>query len=158
MKKTLLPFFAIAMLLSRFDIPVVATFQGKDADWIRSFKADDIEIFYQTEKVGSENYEVKIKVVNNRSKAIRVWTRIKNKFDSSLPDLNFPPNTPFVKNTKAYGDKCELIVPAQGSTICEGIKVSRQKIESVNLTRWINEDIAQEEDKKKKNTKVPWKN
>jgi hypothetical protein len=130
----------------------------KDDEWTRSYKEDDIEIFYQAEKVGTNKFEVKIKVVNNRSKAIRVQTRIKMKNASFEPVLAPSPRMEkgIEKGTKVYRDSCVLAVPAHGVTICEGLKVSGEKISGVSLIRWVNEDVAKDEDEREQRVRDSW--
>src|SRR5918911_901631 len=50
-----------------------------DEGWIRSNKKDGIETFYRYEKIGTDKFEVEVKIANYRSKAVKVSVQVQYK-------------------------------------------------------------------------------
>ena len=100
--------------------------------WTRSDKQDDIEAFYRYEKTGSDKFQVEVKIVNNRSKAVKVQVQVL--YASGISGRFF------TQPSQRFGGSCEVITPSGGSRICRGIKVTAKKINGVKIIRWDNVD------------------
>jgi hypothetical protein len=108
--------------------------QGQE--WIRSDKKDEIETFYQYEKVGTDRFEVRVKAINYRRKAIKLIVQVEHKNSG----VKIGRGRFFYPQSRSYYDRCELTVPPGGSSICEGITVSAKKITGVKIVQWDNVD------------------
>jgi hypothetical protein len=131
-------------VLSCLTITLTISARAKDEEWIRSHKTDNIETFYQVEKIGTNELEVRIKVVNGRSKEVRVWLEIVYEGDGYARGMAR------VNDDHSRETFCILTIPTRGSDICKIEKIKAKKIVDVRIERWLNEDVAKIEDKENK--------
>ena len=116
--------------------------------WTRSAKKDDIETFYRYEKTGSDKFQVEVKIVNNRTKSVKVRVQVQYKSAHTRGvsigrPLFIDHNHKFLTQLSlGLNDSCEIIIPSGSSRICQDIKVTAKKITGVKIIRWdnVNED------------------
>ena len=123
MNRVLKSFLFIAFLLCAISI------SAQDSEWIAAEKTDNIEVFYQFEKSGSNSLEVVVKVINNRTKDIDVVVRISPKSTSSK-------NRPI----PVLGFDIKLTVRAKSSAISKKTEIRGVVINSVKMLCWSNVD------------------
>jgi hypothetical protein len=102
-------------------------------EWIRSDQKDEIETFYQFEKIGTDRFEVKMMIRNNRSKDVRVHVQVQ--YESPQQTIR-----PFVPQSRTLYGQCEVTVPSGSTRICESIRVTAKKITGTKIIRWDNVD------------------
>jgi hypothetical protein len=111
-----------------------------DEGWTRSDKQDDIETFYRYEKIGSDTFQVEVKIVNNRPKSVKV--RVQVQYESAGITgrlLATDHNHQFLTQpSQRFNNTCEVVAPSVSSRICRGIKVAAKKITGVKIIRWDN--------------------
>jgi hypothetical protein len=105
---------------------------AQSAGWIAGDKADDIETFYRFEKTGSKTYEVEVKTINQRAKAVDVIVKI-------VPERtqNKPQGTQNNNNNSAY---VKLTVKAKETSVSPKVEIEASGIQTVILTCWSNTD------------------
>jgi hypothetical protein len=118
--------------------------QGDDKDWTVGHKTDDIAIFYQIERVGSNELEVRVKVLNGRPKEVRVWLEI------SYEKEGYWNGAARVDDDHQATALCVVIVAAGRSNICKLEKIKTKEISKISIGRWLNEDVAKAEEKQQK--------
>jgi hypothetical protein len=101
-------------------------------DWKRSDKKDDIETYYQVDKVASDRFVVSVRVNNYRRIAVKVIVQVKYK--SLTP--SYRPGI-FHLQLGAYRDQCTVVAPAAGNRVC-AVTVTAKKVTGVKIVRWDN--------------------
>jgi hypothetical protein len=128
-----LPIFAL------FSLVILCTpVRPQEGEWIRAQKTDDIEAFYQVEKVGTNELEVRVKVLNGRAKDVRVRIDIEHNGVQRGGGLILRGEKP----TAAIS----LTVPARRTNV-EKVTITASEITGIKIKRWLNEDLAKIEDK-----------
>lgn len=120
--------FHFGIMLTSAALVYAPSARAQNSEWKSAGKKDDIEIFYQVEKVGTDTLEVTIKINNKRAKAITIiaaYVSYKNRANYGTRELAYKP--------------CGLPIPPDGSRICEPIKISGRKITDVKI-EWENAD------------------
>ena len=112
----------------------VAPVKAQTSEWKSSEKKDDIETFYQVEKVGTDSFEVTIKIKNNRSKEIKVEAAVLYKTETAFGGGVLSPRSP---NRASY-NRCKELVPSNSTRTCEPILVTAKKIAGVRIICWYN--------------------
>jgi len=118
--------------------------QDGDKDWTAAHKTDDIATFYQGERVGSNELEVRVKVVNGRAKEVRVWLEIVYENDG------YSSGAARVVDDHQETSLCVVTVAAGHRSICKLENIKAEKISKVRIKRWLNEDVAKAEEKEQK--------
>jgi hypothetical protein len=114
--------------------------------WIRSDKTDDIETFYSYRKIGTDRFEVAVKVVNHRQKTVKVIVALQVRQSTGdidcLPGFCGPPrkisfnHESTLNKTSTLSDNCQFVVPAGDSRVCGEIRVTAKKVLGVKIKRW----------------------
>jgi hypothetical protein len=103
----------------------------------QSQQKDDIQTSYKSEKVGSDKFEVTVRVTNNRPKAVRVVVQIQYEGPEKSRTSNgrtiiFPPPP-----RNLYGispDPIEL--DSHESKPCEAVTIRTKKVYGVKILSW----------------------
>ena len=120
--------FHFALMLMSAALVYAPSTKAQSSEWKSAGKKDDIEIFYQVEKVGTDALEVTIRINNKRAKAITIiaaYVSYKNRANYGTRELAYQP--------------CGLPIPSGGTRICEPIKINGKKITDVKI-EWENAD------------------
>jgi hypothetical protein len=106
-----------------------SSFYSVGEGWMRSDKEDDIETFYRYEKTGSDKFQVDIKIVNNRSKPVRVRAQVQYKSGGGVVRryLVSDHNHEFLTQPSLLSGSCEIVIPSGSSRVCEGNKSSGEE-------------------------------
>jgi hypothetical protein len=112
----------------------------QEEEWVKAHKVDDIETFYQVEKVGSNELEVRVKVLNGRAKEVRVWVDIEYKYSGVQRGGGI------ILEGRKPSKSTTVTVAARRSTMTK-VHITAEEITGVKIQRWLNEDLAKEEDK-----------
>jgi hypothetical protein len=118
------------LLVLAYVMPVKA----QTSEWKASEKKDEIETFYQVEKVGTDSFEVTIKIKNNRYKEVIVETAVLYKTETAFGGGVLAPRSP---NRASY-IRCKESVPSNSTRTCEPIPVTAKKISGVRIICWYN--------------------
>ncbi|MGI8468577.1 MAG: hypothetical protein ACR2N3_08995 [Pyrinomonadaceae bacterium] len=131
LKKLLLFNLALFLVVLSFAISAMS----QDKDWISSEKKDDLETFYRVEKVGTDTYEVTVRIDNNRPKTINVEVMVLYKTDTNYSGNIFLPR---VSSNRAFFDRCQELIPSNGSRTCKSVQINAKKITGVKIIQWCN--------------------
>jgi hypothetical protein len=128
----------LILLITIVLVVLTSAFPAKaQSEWRASEKKDDIETFYRVEKVGTDSFEVTIRIDNNRPKAVKVITAVQYRNQSGFADGVIIPRSP----SYSSNGQCTLAaVPSNKSLLCEPVAVKAKKITGVKIVRWENAD------------------
>lgn len=126
--------FLSNLILTLTVVAFVVSVKAQSSEWKSSEKRDNIETYYQVEKVGTDSFEVTIKIKNNRSKEVKVEAKVLFKTETSFGGGILAPSSP----TYASSTRCKEAVASGGSTICKPIQVTAKKIVGVKIVCWYN--------------------
>jgi hypothetical protein len=104
---------------------------AQSSGWITGDKADDIETFYRFEKTGSKTYEVEVKVINQRAKAVDVIVKV-------VPERT--QNKPQGTQNNNNSEYVKLTVKAKETSMSPKVEIEASGIQTVILMCWSNID------------------
>lgn len=107
--------------------------KAQRSEWKSSEKKDNIETLYQVEKVGTDSFEVTIKIKNNRSKEVKIETAVLYKTEITLGSRSSI-------LTIESDEHCKESIPSNGSRTCKPIQVNAKKIIGAKIICWNNTD------------------
>lgn len=135
MKETIFPKpFLFSLTFTLLALACVAPVKAQTSEWKSSEKKDGIETFYQVEKVGTDSFEVTIKMRNNRPKEVIVEAAVLYKTETNFGGGVLSPRSP---NRASY-TRCKESVPSNSTRTCEPIRVTAKKIAGVRIVCWYN--------------------
>jgi hypothetical protein len=105
--------------------------QGQD--WKPSDRKDDIETYYQVDKIASDKFAVKIRVNNYRPFAVKVIVQVK--YERLKPSYRLP--LLFNSQIGTYRDQCTVVARSASNSVCT-VTVTAKKVTGVKIVRWDN--------------------